>query len=158
MCTVYFTKSMKVNKQEMTSLYRCKNDDARQIRVCRAKSGTKIAVFDDPEYRAWKDDWAEISVVRDMGGHCEAILDFEGRSQSDNFITLDFKRKNGLSGKVSSFTVIPGTNYISMPISFKLLYFSIKLPFFRNTNRSSYYSYFIRMLDLVSKWLPETTS
>ena len=120
MCTVYFTKSMKVNKQEMTSLYRCKNDDARQIRVCRAKSGTKIAVFDDPEYRAWKDDWAEISVVRDMGPHCEAILDFEGRSQSDNYITLDFKRKNGLSGKVSSFTVIPGTNYIFMPISFKL--------------------------------------
>ena len=127
MCRVYFTKSMEVKKQEMTNTYDCNNDEARQIEVCRAKAGTKIAVFDDPKHRGSKDDWAEITVIRDMDGHCEAFADLEGSYDFGNkYIKLDFKRKNGLSGKVSSFTVemsaVPGTNYIFMLISFQLTY------------------------------------
>ena len=46
------------------------------MRVCYAKKGTKIFVYDDGKNRYYKDDWAEIDVKEDMED-CETISHFE---------------------------------------------------------------------------------
>ena len=112
LCRVYFTKAMRVNKDKMRKTYDCDNDEAKSIKICNAKKGTKIAVFDDPNYRASKDDWSEVTVTKDMGNKCSTIKEFEfsGYSADDGILKIDYKTTGNLNGKVSSFTIMPGKN------------------------------------------------
>ena len=111
LCRVYITKSLKVLKREMTETYGCPNDEAVSMKICFAKCGTKIQVFDEPWARTekgwkspwfpnyqfindrWFDDWSDISVSKGrwhetgMGNNCEVIKNFELN-----------KRQNSMSG------------------------------------------------------------
>ena len=83
----------------------CQNDEARSMRVCGAKAGTRIRVYDDPYHRR-NDDWSEIFVKEDMNDTCDTVATFQ---ISWTFGKIDQiywtpERKN-LDGKVSSFTV-----------------------------------------------------
>ena len=98
--------SKKVNKNTMTKTYGCENDEARSMRVCYAKKGTKIFVYDDGKNRSYKDDWAEIDVKNNMES-CETISHFE-ETRDYNFLHVSYKKetkKGNLNGKVSSFTI-----------------------------------------------------
>ena len=87
----------------MTKTYGCKNDEARSMKVCNAKRGMKIFVYDDGKNRFYKDDWAIIEVKKDMEG-CETISHFE-ETKDYTFLNVDYRTKGNLNGKISSFTI-----------------------------------------------------
>ena len=87
--------------------YGCENDEARSMRVCGAKAGTRIRVYDDPYHRR-NDDWTEILVKQDLIDNCETIDTFE-EDKTYGKIKVDYKtdtwKYGNLDGKVSSFVV-----------------------------------------------------
>ena len=88
----------------MTKTYGCKNDEARSMKVCHAKNGTNIDVYDDPKNRYYKDDWAVIHVKKDMDQSCEKISHFQ-RTKDYTFLSVNYKTRGNLNGKISSFTI-----------------------------------------------------
>ena len=110
MCRIHYTEMSKddqglrkVNKKKMTKTYGCPNDDARSMKVCYAKQGTRIFVFDDGKNRFNKDDWAVIDVKKDMEG-CETISHFE-ETKDYTFLSVSYMTEGNLNGKISSFTI-----------------------------------------------------
>ena len=111
LCTFYIHVPDKFNKKEMTD-YGCPNDKAKSMKVCYAREGTNITVYDDPEYREGKDDWTTIIVNHDMGNdRCETISDFE-TDKDYEFLEVDYKTTGNLNGKVSSFTILQGIIFL----------------------------------------------
>ena len=110
LCRVYVEIPMRANKKQMTRDYGCQNDEAKSMKICYAREGTNITVYDDPKYREGKDDWTTIIVTRDMGSDkCETISDFE-TDEDYEFLKVDYKTTGNLNGKVSSFTVLQAEN------------------------------------------------
>ena len=120
LCRVYIN-DLKVDKKKMTSTYGCQNDEAVSMKICEAKAGTKIRVFDDDKYRT-NDDWNEIYVGYNMGSNCITVPHFEQSFRANGYFSGEFlvvhfvdnKKFHGfvgdqpLNGKVSSFTVSTG--------------------------------------------------
>ena len=115
LCRVYI-KDLKVDKKKMTSTYGCQNDEAVSMKICEAKAGTKIRVFDDNNFRT-NDDWNEIYVGYNMGNNnCITVPHFQHSFRANGYFPGEFLFANfvqqtifngdqNLNGKVSSFTV-----------------------------------------------------
>ena len=102
-----------MNKGQMRDLG-CDNDETRSMKLCFAKRGTQILVYDDGNLSPSSDDWAEINVLQDMINNCETINTYE-RTATYGVVNVGYKYRNlgkfpqnsgNLDGKVSSFEVI----------------------------------------------------
>ena len=103
LCYVALERYTTATKRNMVYDYGCQNDAARSMRVCGAKAGTRIRIYDDPHHRR-HDDWTEILVKKDMVDNCETIDTFEKDKTYGN-INVDYKTNGNLDGKVSSFAI-----------------------------------------------------
>ncbi|ELU8564822.1 hypothetical protein [Vibrio parahaemolyticus] len=83
----------------------CENDEARSAKLVNVKKGTSFAVFDSPD-RNLSDDFTIITVNEDIGEPGVVINSFE-ETYSNNKVSVDYFRYNGLDGKVSRFEVKP---------------------------------------------------
>ena len=105
----------------------CENDEARSMRICYAPAGIRIRIYDNGDLDGKNDDWAEITVLRDMcaGKECSTCVtigkfEFEkttylnGNNGGNILVKVVYKSVNGLDGKVSSFEVrdITGKNTV----------------------------------------------
>lgn len=73
------------------------NDEARSLRLENVRRNCVIFVYDDPRGRI-NDDWTAIRVKRFARNY--VVRSFE-RSYEDEFVKVEYHRKNGLDGKVS---------------------------------------------------------
>lgn len=73
------------------------NDEARSMCLKNVIPGTVIRVFDSPD-GSWNDDVCTITVKKYVGDY--DINTFE-KSFEDEFVKVEFHKKNGLDGKVS---------------------------------------------------------
>lgn len=80
----------------------CHNDDARSAKIMAAKAGTKITVYDSPS-GSTGDDHTVITILKDLEMP-KIINSFESSFQNE-FMKVEFFRKNGLDGKVSAVRV-----------------------------------------------------
>ena len=103
--------------------YGCENDEARSMRVCGAKAGTRIRVYDDP-YHQRNDDWTEILVKQDLIDNCETIDTFE-EDKTYGGIKVDYKTKGNLDGKVSSFAVDFGNCLLNIFLEAKQFHYNM---------------------------------
>ena len=89
----------------------CDNDETRSMKLCFAKRGTRILVYDDGNLSPSSDDWAEINVLQDMINNCETINTYE-RTATYGVVNVVYNIRRvynsltNLDGKVSSFEVI----------------------------------------------------
>ena len=107
LCTVSLDESngdFRMNKGQMRGLG-CDNDETRSMKLCFAKRGTRILVYDDGNLSPSSDDWAEINVLQDMINNCETINTYE-RTATYGVVSVVYKTTGNLDGKVSSFEVI----------------------------------------------------
>lgn len=84
------------------NLSACHNDDARSAKLMAGKAGTKVTVYDSPS-GSTGDDYTVITVLKDFDMPL-IINSFESNYQNE-FIKVQYFRKNGLDGKVSSVLV-----------------------------------------------------
>ena len=87
----------------MENDHNCKNDEARSMRICHARKGTLITVYDNG-YLKTDDDWTTIEVKKDMGHACKTISTFE-ENLSSSLFSVNYKPDGNLDGKVSSFSI-----------------------------------------------------
>ena len=89
----------------------CDNDETRSMKLCFAKRGTRILLYDDGNLSPSNDDWAEINVLQDMNNNCETINTYE-ITRTYGVVIVFYRKRRGsiyttnLDGKVSSFEVI----------------------------------------------------
>ena len=83
----------------------CDNDETRSMKLCFAKRGTRILVYDDGNLSPSSDDWTEVNVLQDMNNNCETINTYE-RTATYGVVSVVYKTTGNLDGKVSSFEVI----------------------------------------------------
>ena len=88
----------------------CDNDETRSMKLCFAKRGTRILVYDDGNLSPSSDDWTEINVLQDMNNNCETINTYE-RTATYGVVNVVYRLGGSqfianLDGKVSSFEVI----------------------------------------------------
>ena len=93
-----------MNKGQMRGLG-CDNDETRSMKLCFAKRGTRIIVYDDGNLSPSNDDWTEINVLQDMNYNCETINTYE-KTATYGVVNVVYKTTGNLDGKVSSFEVI----------------------------------------------------
>ena len=93
---------------EKSDYWHCKkhsgwNDEARSVKLCNVRPGTKIYVYDNPDGKT-DDDWTEIRVKRFSG---EIIVGTFEKDRNDDKVWVDYHKDNGLDGKVSYIKVKP---------------------------------------------------
>jgi len=75
------------------------NDEARSVFIRQAKAGEVLRVYDSPG-GSTGDDWAEITILRDLPEpYC--IGSFELSRRIDDFVEIVWAKHNGLDGKIS---------------------------------------------------------
>jgi hypothetical protein len=97
---------------EKSDYWHCKkhsgwNDEARSVKLCNVRPGTKIYVYDDSDGKT-DDDWTEIRVKRFSG---KIIVKTFEKDRNDDKVWVDYHKDNGLDGKVSYIKVKPPTGW-----------------------------------------------
>ena len=59
------------------------------MKICEAKAGTKIRVFDDNNFRT-NDDWNEIYVGYNMGSNCITVPHFQQSFRANGYFSGEF--------------------------------------------------------------------
>ena len=93
----------------MKSEFGCKNDNSKSLRICHAKQGDKITIFDKDDHQrdASKGSYLEITVKVDLRGRCATVRNFNKVENDTNELSYShFKKGNGkLNNKISSFII-----------------------------------------------------
>ena len=108
-------ENVRANRAYMKDKFGCENDAIKSMTLCKAPKDTKITLYDDDELGE-EDDFVIVATKEDMEG-CETISTFE-ETNDVGVISVDYKKNDGLDGKVSSFKVEFGMNS-----NFSILYF-----------------------------------
>ena len=74
------------------------NDEIRSLVLENVRAGTVIKLYDDPKGRT-HDDYCTIYVLKSKPEY--VIKHLEMKSFRDDYVKFDYKRHNGLNGKVS---------------------------------------------------------
>ena len=99
---------MRMSKDDMKKTYGCSNDAAESMRVCHAKKGTKITVYDKDDMNEDSGSHLDITVKADLDNDCAIVSSFNnvGTTSDSGFYYNRRKQGNGhLNGKISSFVI-----------------------------------------------------
>ena len=79
----------------------CQNDEARSMRICEGKRGTKLTVYDNGDCKT-SDDWAVLTINRNFHD-CIKVDTFEDDAiyGPNNEIYVDYGTSGNLDGKIS---------------------------------------------------------
>jgi hypothetical protein len=80
----------------------CDDDETRSLVLTFVKAGTTILVYDDPDCETG-DDWAEISVKRDL--FRTTVNSYETSYENDDVI-VSYHADNRLDGKLSCVRIV----------------------------------------------------
>ena len=107
MCKFEYNKTHIFNKEELAKKY-CENNEARSMKICNAKRGTLIAIFDHRHFKI-DDDYLIIRVFEDILGNCVTINNLEQNLSIGGYVETEYHPgpwyNKGLNGKVSAITV-----------------------------------------------------
>ena len=99
---------MRMSKDNMKNKYKCPNDDADSMKVCHARKGTRITVYDKDDMSENSGTHLDIIVKSDLGNSCATVSSFDnvGTTSDGSFLYERRKQGNGkLNGKISSFKI-----------------------------------------------------
>ena len=110
LCKFEYLKDEDFDREDLRERFYCENDEARSMRICNARQGDVITVFDDP-YFAKDDDFLTIHVLTDMLDNCVSISNFENnrRIHPSQFVETEYHEpgwfSRGLNGDVSAISI-----------------------------------------------------